>query len=97
MLQAQQPPGPPPPRSAKDAAPEDITGYWVSVVTEDWRWRMMTPAKGDFTSIPLNPVGRKVTASWDPAKDEAVRQFMQGLWRPRTHAIADAPAHHLAG
>jgi hypothetical protein len=71
MLQAQQPPGPPPPRSAKDAAPEDITGYWVSVVTEDWRWRMMTPAKGDFTSIPLNPEGRNVTATWDPSKDQA--------------------------
>ena len=60
MLQAQQPPGPPLPRSDKDAAPEDITGYWVSVVTEDWRWRMMTPAKGDFTSVPLNPEGGKV-------------------------------------
>jgi hypothetical protein len=68
---AQQPPGPPPRLSAKDAAPEDITGYWVSVVTEDWRWRMLTPAKGDFTSIPLNAEGRKVTEAWDPAKDIA--------------------------
>jgi len=73
FLEAQtQAPLPPPPRqSAKDAAPEDITGNWVSVVTEDWRWRMMTPAKGDFTSIPLNAEGRKATEAWDPAKDEA--------------------------
>ena len=66
-----QPPAGPPRLSAKDAAPEDITGYWVSVVTEDWRWRMLTPAKGDITSIPLNPVGRKTAEAWDPAKDEA--------------------------
>ena len=68
---AQPPAGPPPHLSAKEAAPEDITGYWVSVVTEDWRWRMLTPAKGDITSIPLNPVGRKTAEAWDPAKEEA--------------------------
>ena len=55
----------------KAAAPIDITGYWVSIVTEDWRYRMMTPAKGDFPSIPLNPEGVKVANEWDPAKDEA--------------------------
>src|SRR5581483_667665 len=60
-----------PARSAKEAAPVDFTGYWVSVVTEDWRWRMVTPSKGDFASIPLNPQGRKVGEAWDPAKDEA--------------------------
>lgn len=59
-------------QSAKDAAPVDLTGYWVSIVTEDWRFRMMTPAKGDFPSIPLNPEGRKIALAWDPAKDEAV-------------------------
>src|SRR5579883_2105831 len=58
-------------QTAKDAAPVDLTGYWVSIVTEDWRFRMMTPAKGDFPSIPLNAEGRKVALAWDPAKDEA--------------------------
>ena len=52
-------------------APIDLTGYWVSVVTEDWRFRMVTPAKGDYASVPLNPEGRKVADTWDPAKDEA--------------------------
>jgi hypothetical protein len=69
-----QPPGrggPPAVRTAREAAPEDLTGYWVSVVTEDWRWRMVTPAKGDFASIPFTPEGRKVGDAWDPAKDEA--------------------------
>jgi hypothetical protein len=50
-------------------APIDMTGTWVSVVTEDWRWRMVTPPKGDVSSVPINPEGRKVADSWDPAKD----------------------------
>jgi hypothetical protein len=72
ILFAQPPAGPPaPPRAPKAAAPVDLTGYWVSLVTEDWRARMTTPAKGDFESVPLNPEGRKVAGLWDPAKDEA--------------------------
>lgn len=57
--------------SARAAAPVDLTGYWVSVVTEDWRWRMLTPPKGDYASVPLNPEGRRVADQWDPARDEA--------------------------
>ena len=60
-----------PPRSPKDAAPVDLTGYWVSLVTEDWRWRMVTPLKGDSASIPVNQAAKKVMNDWDPAKDEA--------------------------
>jgi hypothetical protein len=52
-------------------APIDLTGNWVSVVTEDWRWRMVTPPKGDYSSVPLNPEGRRVADTWDPAKDTA--------------------------
>jgi hypothetical protein len=55
----------------RSAATIDLTGYWVSLVTEDWLYRMVTPAKGDYTSVPLNTEGRKVASSWDPAKDEA--------------------------
>ena len=60
-----------PPASAREAAPVDFTGYWVSVVSEDWRWRMVTPALGDFASVPLTPEGRRVGLAWDPARDEA--------------------------
>lgn len=64
--------GPPePPRSPKAAARIDITGYWVSLVTEDWRYRQFTPPKGDYMSVPINPAGRKLADAWDPAKDEA--------------------------
>ena len=55
----------------KAAASIDLTGYWVSVVSEDWLYRMVTPAKGDYTSVPLNAEGRKIADAWDPAKDEA--------------------------
>jgi hypothetical protein len=61
--------GPPPP--PRLAAPVDLTGYWVSLVTEDWRYRMTTPPKGDFVSVPLNAEGEKVAQAWDPAQDEA--------------------------
>ena len=64
--------GPPP--AAKAAAPIDLTGYWVSVVTEDWRYRMVTPPKGAFGGVPLNAEGRRVASAWDPAADEAAGQ-----------------------
>jgi hypothetical protein len=38
---------------------------------EDYRWRMVTPLKGDAASVPINDAARKVVDSWDPAKDEA--------------------------
>jgi hypothetical protein len=61
------PPQPPP--SPQAASPIDLTGYWVSIVNEDWRWRMVTPPKGDLASVPLNPEGTKVANAWDPATD----------------------------
>jgi hypothetical protein len=60
-----------PPQAPREAAPFDLTGQWVSLVTEDWQWRMVTPQKGDYASIPLNPEGRKTADGWDLAKDKA--------------------------
>lgn len=61
--------------SAKATAPIDLTGYWVSVVSKEWRFRMVTPAKGDFFgvngAIPITAEARRVAEGWDPAKDEA--------------------------
>lgn len=63
------PPGPPPP--AREAAPIDLTGYWVSIVTEDWRFRIILAPRGDAAGVPLNPAGIEVMNSWNPDQDEA--------------------------
>jgi hypothetical protein len=57
--------------TAREAAPIDMTGYWVAVVTEDWRFRMVVPPKGDYDSVPLNEEGRRAADGWDPARDAA--------------------------
>jgi hypothetical protein len=68
---AQGPPGGRggPPLTPKAAAALDMTGTWVSVVTEDWKFRMVTPPKGEFGGVPLNAEGRKAAMAWDPDKD----------------------------
>jgi hypothetical protein len=58
-------------RTGRELAPIDITGTWAAIVTEDWRWRMVTPPKGEYSSVPLNPAGRKAADSWDLAADTA--------------------------
>ena len=60
-----------PPATPKAAAVYDPTGYWVPLITEDWRFRMVTPPKGDYASVPLNNEGRRVADTWDLAKDDA--------------------------
>ena len=57
--------------TAQAGALIDLTGQWVSVVTEDWRWRMVTPAPGDYASVPLNDEGRQVADQWDWEGDRA--------------------------
>ena len=66
------------PPTARAAAPIDLTGTWVSVVTEDWRWRMRTPPKGDYASVPLNDAATKAADAWDPAKDTAAGEQCRG-------------------
>ena len=59
------------PLSAKARATVDLTGYWVSLVTEDWYSRMKVPDKGEVGGIPATPLALDSAAAWDPAKDEA--------------------------
>jgi hypothetical protein len=59
------------PLDPRAMAPIDLTGYWVSIVTEDWRFRMMVADAGDLESIPLTPAGRDAAKAWDIAKDKA--------------------------
>jgi hypothetical protein len=64
------------------AAPFDPTGYWVAIISEDWRWRMITPAKGDFPSIPMSREGQRVAEAWDPAKDAAAGEQCRAYGAP---------------
>jgi len=57
----------PTPRSV---APIDLTGYWVSIVNEDWRWRMLTPSKGDVSSVPVNVEGKRATEAWNYEQEQ---------------------------
>ena len=66
---------PPPPANPREGAPIDLTGQWVAIVNEDWRWRMVTPPKGDVASVPLNDEGRRVANEWDPAQDGACEAY----------------------
>jgi hypothetical protein len=62
--------GAPAPPSGKAGARADLTGYWVSMIVDEWRFRV-TPQKGDVVYLPINPAARRVALAWDPAKDEA--------------------------
>ena len=72
--------GPPQPAANPRAgALIDLAGYWVSVVTEDWRWRMVTPPKGDYASVPMTREARAVADAWDISKtDPAWRTAQPG-------------------
>src|SRR5215475_2862732 len=80
---------PPQPQSAQQAALIDLTGYWVSVVDEDWRFRMMTPPKGDYAQVPLNAAARKIADQFDPA--------LYGAANYQTSGIIDCRAYGGAG
>ena len=69
-------------KTPKESAPIDLTGYWVSIVSEDWRFRMVTPPKGDFPNFLLTPDATKLANAWDPAKDEAVKDHCKAYGAP---------------
>ena len=71
-----------PPASAEDAAVIDLTGYWISAVTEDWKFRMVTPSPGEYGGVPLTGEGRQVADTWDPAADEAAGEQCKAYAAP---------------
>src|SRR5437879_11434640 len=66
------------PASAQATAPIDLTGYWVSLITDNWTYRVITPPKGDYLYLPINAEARRVADTWDPAKDEAAGEQCKG-------------------
>ena len=87
-LEAQRGAGAPqPPRAPRAAAPIDLTGYWVSIVTQDWRWRMVTPRKGDYQGVQITPEAAKVADAWDPAKDDAAGEQCKSYGAPALMSV----------
>jgi hypothetical protein len=70
------------PATPRAAAPVDLTGQWVAVISEDWRWRMITPPKGDIVSVPLNLEGQHAAEAWDPASDERAGEQCKAYGAP---------------
>jgi hypothetical protein len=85
------------PQTAQAAAPIDLTGYWVSIIVDEWRFRV-SPQKGDIPYLPLNPEARKIANAWDSDKDEAAGNQCKAygavgvMQRPgRLHITWDSP------
>jgi hypothetical protein len=79
------PAGPPP--SPRAGAPIDLTGTWVSIVNEDWRWRMVTPPAKDYASVQplMTEEARKLADAWTPAQDGSCLAYgVAGLMRMPT-------------
>ena len=77
---AQQPV--PPSSSHQRFAPIDLTGTWVSIVTEDWAVRMIAPAKGDFQSLPLTKAAQDAANMIDMAQVEAAGRACDAYGAP---------------
>ena len=73
-------------RGGRAGAVFDMTGYWVSVVGEDWRWRMF-PARGDYGAVPLNQAARRIADTWDAAKDAAAGEVCKAFAAPSVMRI----------
>ena len=87
--------GQPPPATPRSSAVSDLTGYWVSVITEDWRWRMVTPPKGDYAGVPMTAEARRVADTWDVSRDGSCLAYgAAGLMRlpTRVHITWESDA-----
>jgi hypothetical protein len=78
------------PPTGKAGAPIDLTGYWVSIVDEDWRYRMVVPPPGDYMGVPMTAESGRVANLWDPAKDEASGDLCKAFGAP---SILRQPGH----
>ena len=81
---AQFPPdGPPPAGPAREIAPVDLTGQWVAVISEDWRWRMVTPGSRRLSQHSDESRGPATCrGAWDPTADEAAGEACKAYGAP---------------
>lgn len=65
------------PPSAQRQALFDMTGYWVSLITTDWRFRMIAPGPGEYAGIPITPAAKQFADNWNRAREEAAGRQCQ--------------------
>jgi hypothetical protein len=70
------------PVTARALAPVDLTGVWVSVVTEDWRAQVEPPERRERSAIPLSPAGLSLVNARNPVKDETAGEACRGYGAP---------------
>ncbi len=92
---AAAPPAPPP--APRAAAPIDLTGYWVSIVTQDWRWRMVTPAQRRLPAPAADARRHKRRRRVGSGEGRSRRRAVPILRRTRLDERPGTAAHHLAG
>jgi len=78
-----------PPPSARSQAPWDPTGTWVSLVTLDWRFRMLVPGKGEYLGIPLNLKAKQFADAWQPGPDEAAGKQCEAYGGPNVLLVPE--------
>lgn len=79
-------------RDAKDAqaaAPFDPSGYWVSIVTQDWAFRMAVPQRGQYSDVPLTPQAKQFADAWQAGPDEAAGKQCEAYGAPAIMQIPE--------
>jgi hypothetical protein len=77
------------PRGARHQAPFDATGYWVALVTQNWRYRMVLPAHGDYAGIPINARAEQFADAWSAASDVAAGKQCEVYGAPNLMQIPE--------
>ena len=90
-------PAPEAPQTARQRAPYDLTGYWVAVVTTDWRMRMVVPGKGEYDGVPLNLAAKSFADFALVLQRPASRRDRLPRIQQAMHAVFDLGAQGLAG
>jgi hypothetical protein len=91
----------PPAPTGPPAWAMQLPGYWASMITQDWRLRMVTPPKQEYVGIPLNAAAARIADAWDPARDRAAGLQCRGygaaviMQRPETLHIGWQDPHTL--
>lgn len=94
-------PGAPPAQPAQKEAPFDSSGYWVSLITEAWHYRMLVPGPGDYDEIPLSLAGKEFADAFNAKADEAAGKACEAygapvlLWLPTRLHISWADENTL--